>query len=135
MEMSKNTKLIILLIAALLVICAVLLNGAVSQQSPYKAAVEELTARGYTLSEDDLFDVGRFEESTVAEVLAGQDLSQAVEASIAAGFPSDINARGNINMLLLTMENKDIITLFLRDGNIELCFVQRLDDSAVRPLA
>jgi len=135
MEMSKNTKLIILLIAALLVICAVLLNGAVSQQSPYKAAVEELTARGYTLSEDDLFDVGRFEDSTIAEVLAGQDLSQAVEASIAAGFPSDINARGNINMLLLTMENKDIITLFLRDGNIELCFVQRLDDSAVRPLA
>ena len=135
MEMSKNTKLIILLIAALLVICAVLLNGAVSQQSPYKAAVEELTARGYTLSEDDLFDVGRFEDSTVAEVLAGQDLSQAVEASRAAGFPSDINARGNINMLLLTMENKDVITLFLRDGNIELCFVQRLDDSAVRPLA
>ena len=135
MEMSKNTKLIILLIAALLVICAVLLNGAVSQQSPYKAAVEELTARGYTLSEDDLFDVGRFEDSTIAEVLAGQDLSQAVEVSIAAGFPSDINARGNINMLLLTMENKDIITLFLRDGNIELCFVQRLDDSAVRPLA
>lgn len=134
MEMSKNTKLIVLLAAALLIVCAVLLNGTVSQQSPYRAAVEELTARGYTLTEDDLYDVGSFEDTTIAEVLAGQDLTQAVEASMAGGFPSDVNAVGNIKMLLLTMENQDIITIFLRDGSIELCFVQRLDDSAVRPL-
>ena len=134
MEMSKNTKLIVLLAAALLIVCAVLFNGAVSQQSPYRAAVEELTARGYTLTEDDLYDVGSFEDTTIAEVLAGQDLTQAVEASMAGGFPSDVNAVGNIKMLLLTMENQDIITIFLRDGSIELCFVQRLDDSAVRPL-
>ncbi len=135
MEMSKNTKLAVLLIAALLIVCAVLLNGVVSQQSPYRAAVEELTSRGYILNEDDLYDVGSFENTTISDVLAGQDLSQAVESSMAAGFPSDINAAGNIKMLLLTMENQDIITMFLRDGNIELCFVQRLDDSAVRPLA
>lgn len=134
MEMSKNTKLIVLLAAALLIVCAVLLNGTVSQQSPYRAAVEELTARGYTLTEDDLYDVGSFEDTTIAEVLAGQDLTQAVEASMAGGFPSDVNAVGSIKMLLLTMENQDIITIFLRDGSIELCFVQRLDDSAVRPL-
>ena len=134
MELSKNTKLIVLLIAALLIVCAVLLNGVVSEQSPYSAAVEELTARGYTLTEDDLFDVGSFEDTTIAEVLAGQDLTQAVEAGLAGGFPSDVNAVGNIKMLLLTMENKDIITIFLRDGKIELCFVQRLDDSEVRPL-
>ena len=135
MEMSKNTKIIVLLFAALLAVCAVLLNGTVAQQSPYKAAVQELSARGYTLSEDDLFDVGSFEDTTIAEVLAGQDLTQAVEAGIAGGFPSDVNAAGDIRMLLLTMENKDIITIFLRDGKIELCFVQRLDDSAIRPLS
>lgn len=134
MEMSKNTKLIVLLIAGLLIVCAVLLNGAVTQQSPYKAVVQELTARGYTLTEDDLYNVGSFENSTIADVLAGQDLTQAVEASMAGGFPADINAAGNINMLLLTMKNQDIITIFLRDGEIELCFVQRLDDSNLRPL-
>ena len=135
MEMNKNTKLIVLLIAALLIVCALLLNGKVSKNSPYKYAVDELTARGYTLSEDDLFDVGSFEDTTIADVLAGQDLTQAVEAGIAGGFPSDVNAVGDIKMLLLTMENQDIITIFLRDSKIELCFVQRLDDSAVRPLA
>lgn len=134
MEMSKNTKLIVLLFAVLLIVCAVLLNAAVTQQSPYKAVVEELTSRGYTLTEDDLYDVGRFENSTVADVLAGQDLTQAVEASIAGGFPADVNAVGDVNMLLLTMKNQDVITIFLRDGKIELCFVQRLDDSSVRPL-
>jgi len=134
MEMSKNTKLIVLLSAALLIVGAVLMNGAVSRQSPYRAAVEELTGRGYTMTEDDLYDVGSFDNTTIAEVLAGQDLAGAVEASRAGGFPSDVNAAGNINMLLLTMENQDIITIFLRDGEMELCFVQRLDDSALRPL-
>ena len=94
-----------------------------------------MTAIGYTLTEDDLFDVGSFENTTIAEVLAGQDLTQAVEAGITGGFPSDVNATGDIRMLLVTMENKDIITIFLRDGKIELCFVQRLDDSAIRPLS
>lgn len=135
MELSKNTKLIVLMLAVLLIVCAVLLNGAVSKQSPYNAAVEELTARGYTLTEDDLYDVGSFEDTTIAQVLAGQDLTEAVEAGIQGGFPSDVNAVGHIRMLLLTMENQDIITIFLRDGRIELCFVQRLDDSAVRPLS
>ncbi len=135
MEMSKNTKLIVLLIAALLIVCAVLLNGTVSKNSPYRSAVEELSARGYTLTEDDLFDVGSFEDTAIAEVLAGQDLTQAVEASVKGGFPSDTNAVGDIKMLLLTMENKDIITIFLRDGEIELCFVQRLDSAEIRPLS
>ena len=134
MEMSKNTKIIVLLLAALLIVAAVLLNSSVAEHSPYRAAVEELTARGYTLTEDDLFDVGSFEDATIAEVLAGQELTQAVEAGIAGGFPSDVNAAGDIRMLLVTMEDKDIITIFLRNGKIELCFVQRLDDSAVRPL-
>lgn len=134
MEMSKGTKLILLLIAALLIACAVLLNGSITEQSPYKAVVDELTSRGYTMTEDDLYDMGSFENSTVSEVLAGQDITQAVEASRQGGFPGDADAQGNIRMLLLTMENEDIITIFLRDGQIELCFIQRLDDTDVRPL-
>ena len=135
MEMSNNTKIIVLLFAALLIVTAVLMNGAVTKKSPYRAAVEELSARGYTLTEDDLYHVGSFEDTTIAKVLAGQDLTQAVEAGREGGFPSDVNAVGEIKILLLTMENQDIITIFLRNGDIELCFMQRLDDSAVRPLA
>ena len=134
MEISKGTKVILIIAAALLVVGAVLINGKLTVQSPYRAVVDELTSRGYTMTEDDLYSMGSFNNSSIADVLAGQDLSQAVEASIVSGFPSDINAVGDINMLLLTMESGDIITIFLRDGEMELCFVQRLDGSAVRPL-
>lgn len=134
MEISKGTKVILLIVAALLIVGAVLINGKLTVQSPYRAVVDELTSRGYTMTEDDLYSMGSFNKSSIADVLAGQDLSQAVEASINSGFPSDINAVGDINMLLLTMESGDIITIFLRDGEMELCFVQRLDGSAVRPL-
>lgn len=134
MEMGKNTKILLLLAAALLIVTAVLLNGAITAKSPYKAVVDELTSRGYTLKEEDLYSVGGFENSSIAQVLAGQELAPAVEAGIAGGFPSDVDAVGDIRLLLLTMENQDIITIFLRDGEIELCFVQRLDDTELKPL-
>ena len=65
---------------------------------------------------------------------AGQDLSEAVAASIEGGFPSDINARGDIMLLLLTLENKDVVTVFTRDGKAELCFIQRISSGEIMPL-
>ena len=64
----------------------------------------------------------------------GQDLSEAVAASIEGGFPSDINARGDIMLLLLTLENKDVVTVFTRDGKAELCFIQRISSGEIMPL-
>ena len=134
MEINRKTKIIAIAAAVVMIVAAIVLNGMITAKSPYRAVVEELTSRGYVMTEDDLFSVGRFESSSIAQVLAGQDLAPAVEAGKAGGFPSDVNAVGDISMLLLSMENQDIITIFLRDGQVELCFVQRLDDSALRPL-
>ena len=56
------------------------------------------------LDDDDFYNAGSFPDSTIQDILAGQDLSEAVAASIEGGFPSDINARGDIMLLLLTLE-------------------------------
>lgn len=135
MEMGKGAKIIIILIAAAICVGAVIWNGRLEQQSPYAQTVEELRERGYTLNEDDLYNAGSFLETSIAAILAGEDLSEVVEHSRTSGFPSDTEAVGDIQILLVTMQNGDIVTIFTRDGSIELCFVQRLDSAELAPLS
>ena len=118
MNMTKGTRIILLSIAALLIVGALLLNASITD----------------TLDDDDFYNAGSFPDSTIQDILAGQDLSEAVAASAAGGFPSDINARGDIMLLLLTLENKDVVTVFTRDGKAELCFIQRISSGEIMPL-
>lgn len=135
MELGKGTKVFIIILSVAICAGAVIWNGQLEQQSPYAQIVDMLRQRGYTLTEDDLYNAGSFSDTSIAEILAGEDLSEAVEHSRASGFPADINAVGDIQILLLTMQNGDIITIFTRDGSIELCFVQRLDSTQLAPLS
>ena len=130
MNMTKGTRIILLSIAALLIAGALLLNASIT----YSGAAKTLREYGYTLDDDDFYNAGSFPDSTIQDILAGQDLSEAVAASIEGGFPSDINARGDIMLLLLTLENKDVVTVFTRDGKAELCFIQRISSGEVMPL-
>ena len=130
MNMTKGTRIILLSIAALLIAGALLLNASITENHPYSGAAKTLREYGYTLDDDDFYNV----DSTIQDILAGQDLSEAVAASAAGGFPSDINARGDIMLLLLTLENKDVVTVFTRDGKAELCFIQRISSGEIMPL-
>ncbi len=134
MNMTKGTRIILLSIAALLIAGALLLNASITENHPYSGAAKTLREYGYTLDDDDFYNAGSFPDSTIQDILAGQDLSEAVAASIEGGFPSDINARGDIMLLLLTLENKDVVTVFTRDGKAELCFIQRISSGEIMPL-
>lgn len=134
MNMTKGTRIILLSIAALLIVGALLLNASITENHSYSGAAKTLREYGYTLDDDDFYNAGSFPDSTIQDILAGQDLSEAVAASIEGGFPSDINARGDIMLLLLTLENKDVVTVFTRDGKAELCFIQRISSGEIMPL-
>jgi len=134
MKMTKGTRIILLSIAALLIAGALLLNASITEKHPYSGAAKTLREYGYTLDDDDFYNAGSFESSTIQEILSGQNLAEAVEVSREGGFPSDVNARGYITLLLLTLENRDVVTLFTRDGAAELCFIQRMSTGELLPL-
>ena len=54
-------------------------------------------------------------------------MADAVAASTAAGFPSDVEKRGEIT-LFAARAGSDTVMLYSVDGEPELCFVQRGDD-------
>ena len=57
MNMTKGTRIILLSIAALLIAGALLLNASITENHPYSGAAKTLREYGYTLDDDDFYNV------------------------------------------------------------------------------
>ena len=123
MGLSNRTKLILFGIALVLLVIAAVWSVQIAKDDALAHLAEELNAFGYSLTGEDIYVLGESRSTTIAAVLAGTDLTEAVAASRAAGFPSDINAEGDIVAMLARTET-GVITIYLRNEAIELCFIQ-----------
>ena len=129
MGLSNRTKFILLGLAAVLLVVAAVWSVQLAKDDTLAHLAEELNAFGYSLEGEDIYVLGESRGISIAEVLAGTDLTEAVAA---AGFPSDVNAVGDIVAMLANTE-AGVITLYLRNEAIELCFIQT-DEGQVLPL-
>lgn len=130
--MSNRTKLILLGVAVLLLVIAGVWSVQLAESDVLAHLAEELNAFGYTLEGEDIYVLGESRSTSIAEVLEGTDLTEAIAASRAAGFPSDVEAVGDIVAMLAKTED-GVVTLYLRDEAIELCFIQT-DEGEVLPM-
>ena len=121
----------LLLAAALLVAAAFLYFTA--DESQLEAVCEAVNAYGYAFVPDDWYAAGGQADTTIAALSGGEDLSESEAASKSAGFPSDTERFGEVVLLLGQTENDDVVTVYIVNGTIELCFVQTLD-GAIKPL-
>lgn len=126
MEMSAKQRNLLLIASALVLVIALVFWQGFAQEHPYKPLAAMLREKGYTLEPDQLYNAGSFENQSIAATLAGVNLDEAVSASLEGGFPSRVDKAGEITLLLCALGNQDVITLFLLDGEPELCFVQPL---------
>ncbi|MEG1548545.1 MAG: hypothetical protein RR232_07365 [Clostridia bacterium] len=131
---SKRARTVILIIAAGLFAAAVIWGLSVSGESELDKLATKLNAFGYSLYGDDLFVVGETKDTSISGLLANVDMTEAVEASRAAGFPSDVTANGDILLMLAELPERDVMTLYLRNGEIEMCFIQNLATQQVRSI-
>lgn len=132
---DKRARVIIIAVAAALAVGAAAWGMVLDSNDPLKPVVDKLNSYGYRFVSGDIFIVGETRDTTIAALLAGTELSEAVEASSAAGFPSDVGARGDIMLMLVELDDAEVITIYLRDERIELCFIQHVTSGEVRPLS
>lgn len=125
----------ILLLASVIVLALALLLWRGLPMHPHEHVAALLRDRGYTVEVDQLYNAGSFPNQSIRGALEGIDLQQAVEASLAGGFPSRVEQIGDVELLLCAMQNQDVITIFLLDGEVELCFVQSLLRNTLKPLS
>ena len=115
------------LIAVGIIIAAAVWSIIISKNDPLEAIANELNAHGYSMRGDELYILGGKVNATIREVLAQGEDAGAEEliaaAARQAGFAADIDRRGEITILLYQCD-KGVMTIYLIDGEIELCFIQ-----------
>lgn len=133
--MTKRTKFILITAACVLLLIAAALSYKTSQTGERSKIASKLRGFGYDLSFDDLYLAGSAKNGSIRELLPeGLDLSDAVAASVSSGFPSDVDQTGEIALLLAEIGKDDVLTIFVRNGEIELCFIQTQGTDRVKPL-
>lgn len=125
MVTDKKTRMIFLAVAAVLLAAAAVLYFT-ADNSSLKALCGTVNAFGYDFVPDDWYAAGGEADTTILLLTDGEDLGEAVAASRNAGFPSDAEKRGEVALLLARTENDDVVTAYIVNGELELCFVQTL---------
>jgi hypothetical protein len=133
--MQKRTKVILIAAACAMLLAAAALSFKIEQTGERSKIIGRLKEFGYNLSFSDLYLAGSSANGTIRAMLPeGLDLSDAVNASLSSGFPSDVEKTGEIALLLAKIGGGDVITVFVVNGEIELCFIQTEGTNQVKPL-
>ncbi len=130
--MSRKTQIIFLGAAVLLLVFSLVWGGIIEKNDELSRIAKELNAFGYSLTGDDFYVYGEARRTSVQALFPEEDLSDAAECSKAAGFPSDLHKTGDVLLLLAKVE-EGVITAYLVDGTLELCFIEA-ENGAVLPL-
>ena len=136
--MSARGRNIALIAAGALLFAALIISLTISGTDPLAALAREINAFGYALRADDFYVLGGAKDTTIEQVLltytqeAETDLAPIVAASEACGFPSNVQAVGDITALLARTD-AGVIAVYLRDERIELCFLQT-EEGEILPL-
>lgn len=130
--MTRGTKTALLVVAAALLAAAAVWSYIISLDDPLGDMAKEMNAFGYSLEAEDFYVLGGAENTTIAATV-NEDMSAAVEASMSAGFPSNIDRFGDITVLLAHLGDDRVLTVYLVDGETELCFVQNADGGISSP--
>lgn len=122
--MTKKTRLALLIVAISLLVLVLLWFIFRAPMSSLNKVADAINKFGYDFTADDLLVTYDNAETSISAVLNDVDLSDAVQASKQAGFSSDVSKTGGVT-LILASSGDDVITVYLLDGEIELCFIQR----------
>ncbi len=133
-KLGQKQALILLIVAGVLLIGALVWRIALEKTSLSSRIVRELAAHGLAVDAADLYQHEHRRDTTIAEMMADTRLEPVIEASLAAGFPSDVNRAGEVYCLLAGLDGGRVLTVFVVDEEIELAFVQIPGSEEVLPV-
>lgn len=132
--LKKRTRMILLIIAGALIVTAVVWGTVLDTGSEGRRLCDIINAHGYQITPAELYVSGSWQNSSIRALLASEEMTHAVDASLQAGFPSDIDHVGTITLIMANVSGDDVITLFLVNNDIELAFIQVTGADEVRAL-
>ena len=131
---GKKPRMITLCIAAALIVAALIWSVWLLNAGEHARLCSWINAHGYAVLPDDLYVAGAQQDATIQDLLPDVDMEQAVAASKQAGLPSDPQRRGDVALVLVALNEREVLTLFLVDDEVELGFVQAKNSTQVFPM-
>lgn len=132
---AAKAKLAALIVAAAIFAGAAIWYIVVAIGSPSSSICAQLNRCGYNFVSDDLFPLGSYADTSIREIMGGDDLSIPIAASRSAGFGADVDRLGDITVVLVDMgDDEHVLSAFVVDGSVELAFIQSIDTGEILPL-
>lgn len=134
MNISSVGKRTVFIIAASLLMLCVIWTFTRGRSSERQRICNLLSDYGYTVHEDDLLFAYDDAGTTIKNATGSSDeeLAAAVEASKAGGFPSRVEEKGGVT-LVMAKDSGHTVYLYMLNGEFELCFAED-DNGNVLPL-
>jgi|GEM_PF-221921 hypothetical protein len=132
--LNRKHTLVLMIAAGVLLVGAMIWSFFLNKGSIASRVARELSSKGCGVRAGEIYQHGYKKDTTIREMMDGKELSPAVEASEKAGFPSDIDRRGEVYCLLAELDS-GVLTVFLVDEEIELAFIQLPDSDEVLTVA
>ena len=127
---NKKRTLVLLIAAGVLLIGAVVWRVVLEANGLTSRIVRELAAHGCSVDGAELTQHAYGKDSSIREMMGDKDISAAEAASRTAGFPSDIDKKGEVYCLLAQLDS-GVLTVFVVDEKVELAFIQLPDSDEV----
>ena len=134
MKLSDKTRNIILIIASCILLLCVIWTFTRGTNSERARICKFLYEYGYNVYEEDLLLAYDNSSTTIRAAIdkPEDELQEALEASKASGFRSNIDELGSVTLILAT-DGNDTVYMYMLNGEFELCFVQ-CSDSSIKQL-
>ncbi len=132
--MEHSTRNSLLIAALVLLVLAIALRMLIGGASLADEVASELKKHGCSIASDALYQQSYSRQSSIAELMEGVSLDEAIEASLSAGFPSNTEREGELYLLLAQLDDERVLTVFIIDEQIELAFIQKVGSDEVLPI-
>ena len=133
--MSRNTKIVLFAFAGILLVVAFAWSYFTRHMGETGLLADMLSERGYSISPSALYVADHESDTSIALMFPDEDLQSIIDASKESGFPSDVDKRGDIVVMLAAIAEESVITLLIIDGQVGFGFIQQTDGNTVLPLA
>ena len=131
---GRHAKRWILGCAGALLVVALVWRLFLAGDDELAGVARRMRALGCMVYGEDFYIQGNYLDTTIAELLPQVDVAELAKASEAAGFPSDTQKHGEVVVLLAELSSGEVLTIYMLNGEAELCFIQALNSGAVRPV-
>ena len=134
MNMTQKTRQTILIAAIVILLLCVIWTFTRGRSTERSRICDFLADYGYTCVEDDLFFAYDEKDTSIKATLemSETDLEPCVEASKSAGFPSDVEKKCSVTLILYS-DGADTVYMYMADGEFELVFVEG-KDGTIKPI-